>query len=310
MKQMRETASERIAALSDPLKSIAARLFSITDQGFFLVHVCEWKLDYVAEALIHSIEAKNPIALANNVRALVEHLAAMVAIVTELDKLREKLYGQGQERSIRQALEKAEIFVHRAYYGKSPKVTGNPNEQALHVSDCIKALKEHVGDIEDVYDFLCEYVHPNYGSNALVSTGQLASGRLNPPEEFHRETLDRFRRYCSLCMLFLKENELALGSVFIKLKNLFDLCSARGVTVNNVFAIKSPMPDGDGRSKETAYCFRKARSKFEALELCQKFLEKGAYKVHRKEIGDLDDDVVYDVYQTDKGEIWFKVPIR
>lgn len=308
MKQMRKSASGKIEALKEPLKSIASRLFSITDKGFFLFQVCELKLDYIAEAIIHAIEAKNPIALANSARALVEHLAALIATVKELEKLQERLHGQGQEKAIHQAMEKAETFVHRAYYGKSPKVTSETREQALHVNDCLKALKEEVADIEDVYDFLCEYVHPNYGSNALVSTGQLASGRLNPPEEFHRETLDRLRRYCSLCMLFLKERGVEHGSIFIKLQNSFELCLARGASVNNVFAIKVPKPDGDGKSKETAYFFRKARTALEAITLCYEFLEKEGYKVQGRQNGGFGDGVIYDLYDTDKGKIWFKVP--
>ena len=166
-----------------------------------------------------------------------------------------------------------------------------------------------MADIEDVYDFLCEYVHPNYGSNALVSTGRLANGRLNPPEEFHRETLDRLRRYCSLCMEFLRERGIEHGSTFIKLQNLFDLCSAKGATVNNVFAIKRPVPDGDGKSKETAYFFRKARTAAEAIELSNEFIENEGYNVKRRENGGLDGGVIYDVYDTDKGKIWFKMPI-
>jgi len=103
MKQMRESSSGKIEALEEPLKSIASRLFSIADQGFFLFQVCEWKIDYIAEALIHSIEAKNPISLANNTRALIEHLAALVATVKELQKLLAKLRGQGQDMSIRRS---------------------------------------------------------------------------------------------------------------------------------------------------------------------------------------------------------------
>jgi hypothetical protein len=309
MKQMRDSASEKIEALEEPLKSIASRLFSIADQGFFLFQVCEWKIDYIAEALIHSIEAKNPIALANNTRALIEHMAALVAIVKELQKLLAKLRGQGQEMSIRSALEKTETFIYRAYYGKSPKVTSEPHEQALHVNDLINALKDEVAEIEDVYEFLCEYVHPNHGSNVLVSTGRLANGRLNPPEEFHRETLDRLRRYCSLSMQFLKERGIEHRSTFIKLQNLFDLCLAKGATVNNVFAIKKPIPDGDGKSKETAYSFRKARTAAEAIALSYEFIKTEGYNVKRKEIGGLGDGVIYDVYDTDKGKIWFKMPM-
>ena len=289
------------------MKSIASRLFLIADKSFFLFQVCAWKIDYLAEALIHSIEAKNPIALANNVRALVEHVAALVAITKELEKLIQRLQGQSQEKAIVLALQNAETFIHRAYYGKSPKITTEKKEQALHVNDCLKAFKDDVPDIEEVYDFLCEYVHPNHGSNALVSSGQLGSGRLVPPEEFHRETLDRFEGYCSLCMLFLGERFVEHAAIFIKLKNLFDLCFAPGMKVDNVFAVKAPKPDGDGKSKETAYFFRRARTSFEAIDLCMKFLSNEGYKIRSRRIGGVSYGAIYDVYETDKGDVWFKV---
>lgn len=309
MTRMRNTASVKIEKLDEPLKTIATRLFSTTEKGFFLCQVCEWKLDYLAEALIYAIDAKNPLALANNTRALVEHLAALVAIVEELEKLENSLRGQGQEKAINDALGKAEKFIHRGFYGKSPKLTNDKNEQALYVNDCLRALKKEVADIEDIYDFLCEYVHPNYGSNLLVSTGQLGSGRLNPPEEFHRETLDRMRRYCSLCMLFLRKHVIQHCGVFIRLQDLLELCFIRGAKVTNVFSIKAPKPEGDGKSRDTAFFFPKARTPMEAMNLGDEFLEKEGYKVQKRVNSGVIDGFIYDVYTTDKGTVWFKVPM-
>jgi|GEM_PF-1173971 len=309
MSDMRQTASTKIDRLDEPLKTIASRLFSITDKGFFLFQVCEWKLDYLAEALIHAIQAKNPLALANNARSLVEHLAALVAIVEELEQLEINLRGQGQKKAINDALGKTEKFIHRGFYGKSPKLTNNKNEQALHVNDCLRALKKDFADIEEVYDFLCEYVHPNHGSNLLVSTGQLGGGRLNPPEEFHCETLDCLRRYCSRCMLFLRERGIEHGSVFIRLQDLLELCLRKGVKVENVFSIKAPKPQGDGKSRGTAFFFPKARTAMEAVKLSYEFLAREGYNVQERENGGVTDGFIYDAYTTDKGTVWFKVPM-
>lgn len=309
MSNMRHTASAKIDKLDEPLKTIATKLFSITDKGFFLFQVCEWKLDYLAEALIHAIDAKNPLALANNARALVEHLAALVAIVEELELLEISLRGQGQEKAINDALGKTEKFIHRGFYGKSPKLTNDKNEQALHVNDCLRALKKEVADIEDVYDFLCEYVHPNHGSNLLVSTGELGSGRLNPPEEFHRETLDRLRRYCSLCMLFLREGGVQHGSVFIRLQDLLELSFSPNAKVANVFSIKAPQPEGDGKSRDTAFFFPKARTTMEEIKLSHEFLGNEGYNIQKRENGGVTDEFIYDVYTTDKGTVWFKVTL-
>src|SRR4029077_16778312 len=122
------------------------------------------------------------------------------------------------------------------------------------------------------YDFLCEYVHPNYGSNVLVSSGKLASGRLNPPEDFHRDTLDRLRSYCSFCMEYLRDRGIAHGAVFARLQALLDLCFAPGANMGNAFSIRTPNPAGDGTSKETAFHFPKARTAPEAIQLCYAYL--------------------------------------
>ena len=308
MARVRASASARIATLDDPLKAIASRLFDVADKGFFLLQVCEWKLDYLAEAIVHAIDAKNPIALANNTRGLVEHLAALITLIKEFERLEERLRGQGSEKAMCAALETIEQYLYRAYYGKSPKSGAAKDERAHHVNDCLAQLKEDVPDIEDVYDFLNEYVHPNYGSNLLVSTGQLGSGRLNPPEDVHRETLDRMRRYCSLCMLLLEERGVAGAAVFIRLQALLEHFFRSGARVSNVFAIKAPQPEGDGRSKETAYWFPKARSAMEAMKLCYEVLQTGGFTVEGKEIGGIEEGFIYDVYATDRGMIWFKVP--
>jgi hypothetical protein len=308
MAKMRESARTKIEKLKGPLKPLASRLFSTMDQGFFLFNVCECKLDYLAEALIHAIEARNPLALANNARSLVEHLAALVAIVKELERLEKNLRGQGNEEAMNEAMGRAERFIHRAYYGKSPKLTDDENQQAFHVNDYLEALKQEVADIEEVYDFLCEYVHPNHGSNLLVSTGALGSGRLNPPEEYHRETLDRLRRYCSHCMLFLKQRGIEYASVFMRLHDLLELCFIQGAKITNVFSVKASNPEGDGKSRETAFFFSKARTATEAINLSYRFLEKEGYEVQRRENRGVADGFVYDVYSTDKGTVWFKIP--
>ena len=94
MAHMRHSVGTNIAILGEPLKGIAEKLFDVTDKGYFLFQVCEWKLDYLAEALIHAIDVKNPIALANNTRGLIEHLAALFALIKELERLERALRGQ------------------------------------------------------------------------------------------------------------------------------------------------------------------------------------------------------------------------
>ena len=84
MQQMRENYRQKIDKIAAPLKKIAQELFEIADQSFFLLQVIEWKIDYLADGLLHAIQFKNPLSLANNARALVEHIATIAGIGHEL----------------------------------------------------------------------------------------------------------------------------------------------------------------------------------------------------------------------------------
>ena len=310
MSRMDDSVSKGLQLTREPLRTIAQRLFNVSKNGFFLIQVCEWKINYLADALLHALESRNPVSLANNTRAIIEHLATLVFVVKSLEKLRESLDGQGSEKKINEAITKAEGILKRAYYGKSPKASGK-EEAAPHVeSECLAALEEHVPDIRDVYDFLCEYVHPNYGSNLLVSTGYLGKGRLNPPPEFHKDTIDRISRYCSLTMLFLQEKAIPMSAILMRLKDLVDRCTSKGAKITNVFSKRGASPQGDGRSKETAFFFPKARTVVEAIDLTKQYLKESGIKLTgKRENAGVSEGFIYDVYPTSHGRLWFKIPM-
>lgn len=307
MAQARAVVAHKVDLLREPLKGIAARLFNIQDQGFFLLQVCEWKIAYIADALIHAINTGNSLALANNTRALIEHLGGLVAVARQLDRLGRELRGKNNERAIKQLLERTETFIHRAYYGKSPKTTKTKAEQALHVeSDLLAALRDDVENIDEVYAFLCDYVHPNYGSNALVSTGRLAGGRLNPSPEYHRETTDRLLRCCAYAMSYLEVHGIEWAGTPVRLQFVLDLCFVEHATLGNAFATKAPIPKGDGKTKDSAYWFPKARTKPEAVELCYEFLAQRGDTIVSRRVRAIEGGSVYHMFTTDNGQFWFK----
>lgn len=197
MARLREKYRLRIESIDSHLKLIAKDLFDIADQSFFLFQVIEWKIDYLAEGLLQAIESKNPLSLANNARGLVEHIASLAGVGSQIDRLENSLRGQQSEKAIKEVIGRAKDYLQRAYYGRSPTASEKQEPKSIHINDSLKVFSKEVKNIQEIYDFLCEYVHPNYGSNLLVSTGTLASGRLNPPEEYHRKTLDELRRICS-----------------------------------------------------------------------------------------------------------------
>ena len=65
---------------------------------------------------------------------------------------------------------------------------------------------------------------------------------------------------------------------------------------------------GDGKSKETAIFFTKAKTRADHIILQHKFLrQKG---IEEKYIfTQIDEGNAYDIYKTPKGDIWFKIPL-
>lgn len=299
-------AEEKIKLLDEPLRSVATRLFHISSEATFLVLVAKWKIDFLAEALIHAIEVKNPVSLANDTRALLEHLAALEAVVKEIDKLRKDLRNKGVQTSIDNTLKRTEMYLHRVYFGNSPKVEKEKSKQALHVNECISDLNKIFENAGEMYGFLCEHVHPNYGSNALVSTSGSGNRQLNPPEEFTSDSMARLVASCDACLSFLEEHAVRHFATIAQLHSLFNLCFADGAKITNVFSVKSAIPTGDGKSKETAFFFPSARNYEEEIELTYRFLGENSYQDCDRQLAGIEAGMLYDVWQTNKGIIWFK----
>lgn len=309
MQNQTATVESKADSFPESLKRITLRLHQICRNGFFVIQVCEWKIDYLAEAIIHALEANNPLSLANNTRGLVEHISALMFVYETLEDLRNSLDGQGTEGKIEIALNKAESILKRVYYGTSPK-SASKSERAPHIeSECLDAFQKTMPSIRDTYDFLCEFVHPNYGSNLLVSTGKLGCGRLNPPAEYYRETIDRICRYCMQLMLFLRDNCAHIVKPIINLQDYVNRSLTPGAKVSNVFSRKAAKPEGDGKTKETAFFFPKARTSGETIDMIYRYLRDSGIEETGTMATDYGKDgYLYDVFETTHGKIWFKTP--
>lgn len=292
--------------LSDEMAEISTRIFNIADQGLFLTEVSLWKIFYIAKAILQAIDSENQISFALNIRALVEHLATLVTVQDELQKLYVGLQGQGSKTKIVEKITKTEKFLHRAYYGKSPKATKKKDNQALHVNDCLEVFAKELPEIEEEYDFLCEYVHPNYGSNALVSSGRLAGGKLNPPDMFESDSLIRIANSALICMRFLQTKVIVYRSRVLLFQDLFERFISPKAKLSNVFSERSPKASTDGKTKDSAIYFSTARTHLEAMSMSKKYLEGKGCTIEGSQVGGIEDGYFYDLYSTNLGDVWFK----
>lgn len=310
MEVTRERFRERVAQLQDPLKSIASQLFEVSDQAHFVFKVLRWKIYYLAQGLQHAVESENPMSLANNTRSLLEHIATISTLGQGIQKLESILAGQQSEKKITDAINDTLAHIQKTYYGVSPKSSTQNQIAGIHVNDSLKDLKKEIENIDELYDFLCEFVHPNYGSNQLVSSGQLASGHLKPSEDYNRELLDQLRRICSYSFVYLEENLTGHFSAPARLQLFLELCFHPGAKLTTVFARRLPQPAGDGRTKESAYFFPKARNSMEAGKMTVQFFEvEGIELTGPKHIGGIENGFIFEKYSTNQGEVWVKMPM-
>lgn len=297
--------------VSDPvLAEVAKSLLTISYNALFVHEVCGWKLLHLVRAQAHAIESDNAVAIANNSRAIMEQVAAIAMVSRILGKLVSDLENQGSVAKIKEALSGTSTALNRSYYGMSPKLEKEKIKQAHHIHDSLKALGEKHPAVLEIYDYLCEYVHPNFGSNTLVSNGEMGRGSLEPDPDVLSEVLKRMYRYCVFVLAMHDELDKSSRAIMVKLVDLASICGIRGVKIQNLFVKRATMPEGDGKCKETAYFFPKARSSMEAITLIYEFLaELGAEPSGPKSIGAIEDGMIFDVMRTTKGTFWFKVPM-
>ncbi|TGM74778.1 hypothetical protein [Leptospira bouyouniensis] len=309
MKVIRENFKNEKNNLGDPtLIKLAEDLFQITDNSFFIFEIIHWKLKYIVKGILFAIKNENAITLAGNIRILIEHVATLNLIIQEVTKFSKNIEGQQSERKIFESTEKIKNFINKVYYGTSDKSQSETSIKNFHINESLKLLQNKVTNIIELYDFLCEYVHPNYGSNILVSSGNLSTGKLNPPESYNREILDKLRRIASYGMIFIREISIEQSSIPIKLHELVKLCFIKGQKINKIFLNRYSNPIGDGKSKETAFYFPNAKSAFEAIKFTYDYFNQEGYEHISKSIHSMDENFIYDIHETNSGVIWVKTP--
>jgi hypothetical protein len=294
------------------LASVGVRLFRCLHDGHFLLLMCLAKIDYLASSLCHAIETKNPIALASGARALLEHVGSLAFVAGTFDRLANSLNGQQSEPKIISSIESASGFFQRCYYGAGSKNPNGKNVTAPHVeSDYIKTLEKRCGDrfenIAQIYGKLCEFVHPNYGSNLLVSGGEIGSGKIKPPAEVLKPQTDEF---CTQIVSFCAMLDDLVGDICFRasaLGGVLRSMSLPGAKLQNIFSERPAIPQGDGLSEESAFYFHNARTREESMEMTNRFLsEKGVPPNCRRAIGSVSEEFLTEYWETKSGKIWFR----
>jgi hypothetical protein len=285
----------------------AERYANVYEQFLFVSLVCRRKIDAINQLVRYATESQNAIALAQGVRSLVEHVAVHAEIERALYQFLGRIKGQTDGTKIHNAISKAEEFLFRCYFGKSLKVESNKSQQALHMHDCIDTLESASPGISDSYDFLCEFVHPNDGSNSLVSSIDLGNQLNSVVTDMSRPETQRMASI-SLSILSASEHLEGRGHSAIALPGFYaERFMQAKAKISSVFSARKPKPTGDGKTKETAFFFPGARDTLEAFELWAQYLTNRKIRVRSRQLSAMEGNSAYSLYQTTQGELWHRI---
>lgn len=302
-----ETKAARAAALPGELGAITVRIAALARSFFFLLRVNETKIHFIAQSLVSAAETRNSLVFAAMTRALVEHLAAGAFQEEKLRLFVGVLADQSQAKKIERILEDAEAVVARCYYGKNPR-GDESGPKAIPIGDLIPALGKWVGDIREVYRYLCDFVHPNWGSNLIVSTGELGKGQLSPPLQFHHVILRKVCGYTIQALDLVDKLSVEVTHQLLRLQDVVDKSLLPGATLGSIFSVRFAHASGDGLSIATAIHFPGARTPSEGVRMIYEYLAEKNYRVMRREIAALDAGFIVDVFTTERGKVYFKTP--
>lgn len=163
--------------------------------------------------------------------------------------------------------------------------------------------KTHI--VRTDYDFLCDFVHPNYGSNFLVTSGTLAEGLIDTPNEYVRNLNILFVKKCLRYWMYYKELRLRDANANLKLNSWLQRSEKRGAKATRIFSKKASKYEGDGKSIKTAYSFPSARDKVEEFEMFKYLLNDLKVRDYQQSIAEVGENFIVDRIQLDNDQVVF-----
>jgi hypothetical protein len=249
---------------------------------------------------------------------------ALEALRALSDSFRVSYYGSG-DRNEQSNIAKRPIHIHDAinalddYFGyvttQSDPENSRRHSFLFHEALTAEEARAKFGILFDPfpkihlvradYDFLCDFVHPNYGSNFLVTSGTIAEGSIDTPNEHIRNISFLFVKKSLRYWLYYRELQVRDFSAHLKFGAWLQRSHKNGAKASRIFAKKSSKFDGDGQSIQTAYTFPSARDKIEEFEMFRDLLRHLKVEKHARSIVEASENSIVDRVEADNGLVFF-----
>jgi hypothetical protein len=289
-----------------PNSELAWSLYELARSHFFMLRVSCLKLAQLAKGIKGAMTAANPTVQVSLTRSLLEHTAALAFQLQKLAALEEDLSRQNQLSTLNEAIRRHQSVVEKLYSGEPSSNGATGKRKHFHVNDYRAVLRKDYPEEDRVYDTLCDFVHPNFGSNYLVSSGALGKGPLDRSYGEYVAEIGFANACTRRCLQLADEYETSGSALLIKFDSRIEIACDLKERPTTVFSQKGLGHTGDGKTKETAVSFLKARTNQESIEMFYRFLDAQDMKLESRSIAAVEGGFLFEQAHTDKGVLWFK----
>lgn len=183
--------AKEIRLKNNKIGTIAIDLIIIKNQFLFNYRILQTKLIYLINSMINSLNQDNHLVFALCSRSLLEHAGTIAYIYKKTENTINKLKNQSDYQKIQDILNIQKNNQKKVFYG-TRFFKDDYLKKAIHTEELIKDyLEKKFPNAGQIYGFLCDFVHPNYGSNLFVSSGDLGNGMIDPPIEEKKEIINQ-----------------------------------------------------------------------------------------------------------------------
>ncbi|MQW11598.1 hypothetical protein GHK51_14915 [Sinorhizobium meliloti] len=275
----------------------ALLLYDFARDHYHLLLVGQFKIKEIGRGIQAAIEGQNETVLLNLARAFIEHTAAIAYQLGALEKAVRELPKKPEPKNLWAEVERHHQIVKKLHYNQNA---------AVHVNDMIGTLTKHDELARQGYEDLCEFVHPNYGSNKLVSSGQLGAGQIRSHSERLAPDLAKAHRLIEMCAILADDKFKKSATFYLStLASWIEVAGKEGAKLSQIFSMREAS-SGDGKTKETAIVLTKARTRHEAIEALYAYLRAQKIKMLSRQTAAVEGGYLYDKVETDKGPLWVK----
>jgi hypothetical protein len=302
--------TEDLSSSDNPkIRKISSLLIENKNKLLFIIRVLQTKMLYLALALIENLNNRNYLVFALCTRALFEQAGFVNQIYIKTTPQIRSLINLDNHEKVYSLLKKnIEILDSYFYCSKYFNNVKQNRQKSINVMELIDNLTIINSKAKNIYDFLSEFVHPNYGSNLFVYEGTFGEGIIDPPIQQNIELIEEIIESCIEIIAIINNRFYDVMRHVIIFNDYIDKSLRSHSKISYIFRKQKYKFNGSGSRKDPIH-FINTRTHYEHVEMHLSFLRDKNYEIiDFKTLDGLENGFIYYLYETKEEDIWFRIP--